>query len=185
MGIEKHNNYISYRYGQLKETGLWNTLKRMIGYFRKYFLISRIIRYTAYIIAVIETSATLIIFASVLLITLPIGFILFGITSLIAVLRYKKQEPIISKEIAKAEKLIFINAPKGYNRKKPAYLNRMAKCFRNEGYMVFVISGSFISDTFITARKIEDGLWVIKLNYYFVMKKKLLSSGTENSIYIY
>ncbi|MBR4882070.1 MAG: hypothetical protein IKU19_09050 [Clostridia bacterium] len=181
MGYDKYRSLLSYRYGQLKENGLWNIAMRAVRYTRRYFLISRLIRYASYIIAAIETSAVLIVVFTALVILLPIALLLFGITVVLSVSQYKKYNRLISEDI-KDRKLVIIDAKKGYFRKTEAYLNNMAKCFRNEGYTVLVISHSFVCDAFLVARKAEDNIWVLKLNYFFILKKQLM---TDDITYIY
>ncbi len=181
MGYDKYKSLLSYRYGQLKENGLWNIAMRTVRYTRRYFLISRLIRYASYIIAAIETSAVLIIVFSALLILLPIALVLFGITVALSTSQYKKYNRLISEDI-KNKKIVVIDAKKGYFRRKQAYLNNMARCFRDEGYTVFVISRSFTCDKFLVARKAEDNIWVLKLNYFFILKKRL---KTDDITYIY
>lgn len=181
MGYDKYKSLLSYRLGQLKKNGLWNIAVRTVRYTRRYFLISRLIRYASYIISAIEASAVLIVVFSALLILLPIALILFGITVVLSTSQYKKYNSLISDDI-KSRKIVMIDAKKGYFRKKQAYLNNMAKCFRNEGYSVLVISRSFSCDRFLVAKKAEDNIWVLKLNYFFILKKHL---KTDDMICIY
>lgn len=181
MGYDKYRSLLSYRYGQLKENGLWNIAVRTVRYTRRYFLISRLIRYASYIIAAIETSAVLIVVFSALLILLPIALVLFGITVVLSTSQYKKYNGLIAGEL-KGKKIVVIDAKKGYFRKKQAYLNNMARCFRDEGYTVLVISHSFACDRFLVAKKAEDNIWVLKLNYFFILKKQL---KTDDITYVY
>ncbi len=181
MGYDKYKSLLSYRYGQLKENGLWNIAMRTIRYTRRYFLISRLIRYASYIIAAIETSAVLLVVFSVLVILLPISLLLFGITVILSMSQYKKYNRLISDDI-KDRKIVVIDAKRGYFHKKQSYLKNMAKCFRNEGYTVLVVSHSFTRDKFLVAKKAEEKIWVLKLNYFFILKKQI---ETDDITYIY
>ena len=181
MGYDKYRSLLSYRYGQLRKNGLWNIAVRTVRYTRRYFLISRLIRYASYIIAAIETSAVLIVVFSALMILLPIALILFGITVVLSTSQYKKYNRLIYEDL-KDKRIVVIDAKKGYFRKKQTYLNNMSKCFRNEGYTVLVISRTFTCDRFLVAKKAEDNIWVLKLNYFFILKKQL---KTDDITYIY
>ncbi len=154
---------------------------RAVRYARRYFLISRLIRYTSYIIAAVETSAVLLVVLSALVILLPVALIFLGITVALSTSQYKRYTRLISEDI-KDQKIVVIDAKKGYFRKKQAYLNNMAKCFRNEGYTVLVISHCFTADRFLVARNAEEKIWVLKLNYFFILKKRL---KTDDITYIY
>ena len=180
VGYDKYTSLLSYRLGQLKENGLWNIAMRAVRYTRRYFLISRLIRYASYIIAALETSAVLLVIFSVLLVLLPIALIIFGITVILSTSQYKKYTKLISEDMTDA-KTVVIDAKKGYFGRR-AYLNNMARCFRTEGYTVLVISRSFKHDRFLVARKADDNIWVLKLNYFFILKKKL---NTNDITYIY
>ena len=181
VGYDKYSSLLSYRYGRLKEHGLWNIAVKTVRYTRRYFFISRLIRYASYIATAIETSAVLIIVFSVILALLPVVLVIFGITALISVMGYRRYNKLISDDIANA-RIVVIDAKKGYFRAKERYLNNMARCFKNEGYTVLVISHSFTRDRFLTARKAEERVWVMKLNYFFVLKKQL---DPDRLIYIY
>ncbi len=181
MGYDDYKSLLSYRLGQLKKNGLWNIAVRTVRYTRRYFLISRLIRYASYIIAAIETSAVLIVVFSALVILLPIALILFGITVVLSTSQYKKYNRLIYEDL-KDKRIVVIDAKKGYFRKKQTYLNNMSKCFRNEGYTVLVISRTFTCDRFLVAKKAEDNIWVLKLNYFFILKKQL---KTDDITYIY
>ena len=181
VGYDKYKTLLSYRYGQLRKNGLWNIAMRTIRYTRRYFLISRLIRYASYIIAAIETSAVLLITFSALIVLLPIILIGFGISVVLSISQYKKYNKLISKDIA-SKRIVIIDAKKGYFRQKQTYLNNMAECFHREGYTVLVISHSFLRDRFLVAKRAQEGIWVIKLNYYFILKKQL---KTDDITYIY
>lgn len=179
--FNKYDSMPAYCMGLLKSHGLWKLAIRMIRYTRRYFLISKLIRYTSYIIAAIETSALLILVFSALLILAPIGLIVFGSTLILNRFGYKKLKDEILNDIYN-KKTVIIDAPKGYFRNKQAYLNNMARCFCNEGYSVLVISRSFTADRFFTAKKAANKIWVIKLSCFFMLKNKL---NTEKTTYIY
>lgn len=185
MKYDKYNNVLSYRFGQIKNNGTWNTIIRITRYARRYIFISRLIRYTSAVIAFIETSAILVIALTVILAALPFLAVSFLFTVLFSISKQKKYNPIIEKETEEADKIVFIDAPKGFYRKKAAYLNRMAETFHTEGYTVFVISHSYVTDRFTTARKAADGIWVIKLSYYFIIKKRFLKGKEDKLTYIF
>lgn len=180
MGYDKYKSLLSYRYGQLKKNGLWNIALRTVRYTRRYFLISRLIRFVSYIIAAIETSAVLLVVLSALLVLLPVIIIIFGIIVIFSTTKYKKYSNLISED-TNNRKIVVIDAKKGYFGRS-AYLNNMAKCFKNEGYTVLVISRSFRNDRFLVTKKAENNIWVLKLNFFFILKKKL---NNDDIIYIY
>lgn len=182
---DNYNNIVSYWYGNIKENGFFNLVLRASKYTRRYFFISKIIKYAAAVIAFIETSATLVVVFTALVIMIPVSLLTMLVTAIINIFQYKKLNPEIAYDIEKSDKIIFIDAKKGYNRKRKHYLNHMAESFICEGYTVFVISHSLFSDRFTAARKEGESLWVVKLNYFFVIKRLFLRGKEEIITYIY
>lgn len=179
------NNIFSYWYSQIKTKGIWGFITKAAKHVRRFFFISRLIRYATLVIAVIETSATLVLVATGFVIAIPIALISLGITAIIGLFAFRKYNPIIKNVINDADKIVFIEAKKGFFRKKTAFLNRMAVTFRNEGYTVFIVSHSLTADRFPAARRAGDRIWVIRLNYYYVIKKKFLNDKDDKLTYIY
>ena len=179
------NNIFSYSYNRARSTGLWNTLKRISRHVRRYLFISRLIKIMTFIIALIETSATLVIAATAVVIAVPIAVLSIAVTAILSLIKFKKHDPAIKRDIDSADKIVFIEARKGYFRNKTAYLHRMARCFRDEGYTVFIVSHSYRVDRFLSARMPEERIWVIHLNYYYNIKRKLLKNKEDKLTYIY
>lgn len=183
--FDRSNNIFSYWYNSLKSTGIWNVISKCAKHIRRYFFISRLIKIITAIIAVIETSATLIIVATGFLVALPFILLALGFTALLGIFSYRKYDPKIERDIKIAKKIIFIEAKKGFYRKRSAYLNRMARCFRDEGALVFVVSKGLHTDRFLSARKADRDLWVIRLGYYYHLKKRFLKDKDNIITYIY
>lgn len=77
---------------------------------------------------------------------------------------------------------MFIYTERGYFDKRSQFLRGMAKDFEAQGYYVFVVSTSLFRDHFTTAKKIDDGLWVIKLNYFYNIKRKFLKNYDSSKL---
>ena len=184
-GYCNYNNIFSYYYNNIKSTGLWNTLLKISKFTKSYFFISRLVKYAAVVVAFIETSASLIIASAVLLVLIPIVCVSSFVTYISCLRQYKKVNPVMQKVVDNSKKLVFIDAKKGYFRKETHYINNMAKQFRDEGNTVFVVSHSLLHDRFVSVRKAEKGIWVVKMNYYFTLKRKILSNCDKKTTYIY
>lgn len=184
-GYCNYNNIFSYYYNSIRTTGLFNTVLKISKFTRSYFFISRLIKYTAVVVAFIETSASLIVATAILLVLIPVILASTAITYFASLIEFRKTNPIMKEVIEKSEKLVFIDAKKGYFRKKNHYVNNMAKQFRDEGNTVIVVSHPIIHDRFISAIKAEDGIWVVKMNYYFTLKRKILDECEKPMTYIY
>ena len=155
---------------------------RTVRYTRRYFLISRILRYASYLIAAVETSAVLILVFSGLLMVLPFAAVGFTVTAVLSKVSSRKYNKIITDDLRYTHKTVVIDAKRGYFRRKEAYLNRMAHCFRDEGYTVIVVSHAHFTDRFLTAARADERIWVVKLNYFFSLKRTV-DSGNVTYVY--
>lgn len=181
----RSGSIFSYWYNRIKNIGAVTLILRAAKYIKRYLLITRLIKIAAVILAIIETSAVLILAATGVILMLPFLLAAFIITAISGKRGYGKYNPLIKAAIDKAEKIVFIEAKKGFFRKRHSYLRIMCQCFQNEGYTVFVVSGSLGYDRFLSARRIDEKIWVIKLNYYYHIKKKYLKNKDQKLTYIY
>lgn len=184
-GFDSYDNIFRYFYAEITDNGIFGMIMRVAKYTRHYLFFSRLIKYAATVVAIIEASASLLIVATVFIIAVPVCLVCISLTAIFNYSRYKRYDPKIKHDIENSEKLIFIEARHPFFKRKAAYLNRMATTFRNEGYTVFVVSRSFFGDRFLAAKRVGRKLWVIKLNYYFHIKKHYLKGKEDISSYIY
>ncbi len=178
-----YNNIFSYYYAIIKGNGIVSLALRGVRYVRRYLFITRLLGYISAIIAFIETSAVLVVALTAFIIFLPATALILGITMLINKRRYKHFDPDFERDIKSAEKIVIIEAKRGFNFKKPRYINHMADTFIKEGYTVVIISRSLLRDRFTIAQRKSESLWVIKLNYYYAAKK-VLDNYKQRTTYI-
>lgn len=166
---------------QIKETGLWNLFKRTYRYLNKYFLISRIIRYSAYAIAIIEASAILILIFGAIITLLPILALILFVRFLVYRCKNVRYDKQISEDVLASSHVVFIKPKNQLSVKKSEYLYKMGACFCEEGYTVVIISGRLFEPT----RPIRNGIWLISQEYYYSLKKQILTNQDDKLIYIF
>ena len=66
------NNLFSFYYSRIRHTTLWSLADRVIKYSRRFLFITRIVRYSAVIVSIIEKSVLLILISTLILTVLPI-----------------------------------------------------------------------------------------------------------------
>jgi len=174
-GFQEYGNIFSYFIDLVKTNGVFTRANKIMKYTRRYFFISRIIKYMSLIITFIETSAILVVISTVILVSIPVTLVSLGIVSLFEKRHHKKYDVDIEHMINHHDKIMFIYASRGFYSKKSSFLRGMSKDFADQGYMVFVVSNSLLNDRFSTARKIDDSVTLIKLNYFYHIKKKFLN----------
>lgn len=184
-GFQEYKGIISYLGDRIRQNGVFSAVSRILKYARRYFFITRIIKYLSFIIAIVETSAIMIILAAILVIVIPIMLILTGIAALIGIRKRKEFNVILSPLFDGKRNIMFIYTEQGYYNKKSTFLRGMARDFKERGYAVFVVSSNPIHDRFTTATEIDDGLYIIKLGYFYGIKKRFLKNfDTSKLTYI-
>ncbi len=181
-GFQEHRGIFGYLSDHVKRNGVFMTANKVVKYARRYIFISRIIKYMSLIIAIIETSAILVALTVVLLAAIPIMLVVSGIVTIIGLHKRKECNRELKKLFAKDKELMFIYTEHGYNDKHSKFLRGMAKDFKEQGYAVFVVSSSVFRDRFTTGKKIEEDLWVIKLNYFYSIKKRFIKNYDNDKL---
>ena len=180
--FQDYGNIFSFATDKIKSNGVFARANRLMKYTRRYFFISRLIKYMSTIIAFIETSATLVVLSTVLLISIPVTCLILAVVSLWGFYRYRSFNPRMGELISKSQKIMFIYAPHGYGSKKAAFMRGMARDFTKRGYTVFIVSNSLLTDRFSAARQVGERLWILKLNYFYTVKKKFLTDAPDSNL---
>ena len=184
VSLEKYENYFKYKYNLFKSTDLWDSTSRVLAYSRRSLFIARLFRYASMIVAFIETSAVLVITASVLLVLLPLTLALAIILIAIDSINAKKSNSEIYKKIQN-KKVLFFVAQNGYRANRNTYFDKMVRDFSdNDDYCVIVVSKSLRDGLFITSK--SDGkLTIIRETYFFRLRRFLYQKRkNKNQMYI-
>ena len=184
-GFNEFGNIFSYSSDRIKRNGVFSRANTVMKHARRGFLITRIIariiKYASAIIAFIETSAVTVVIATILVISIPIAALTTAAVSLFSSYRLKKMSGDIAEMFDGEKKVIFILSEHGYNTEKAAFMRAQAHSFVDEGYRVFVVSQPIFRDG-TTARKIKDDLWVIKLNSFYIIKRRFLKDFDDSKL---
>ncbi|MBQ7821190.1 MAG: hypothetical protein IJ391_02795 [Clostridia bacterium] len=181
ISIERYASYFKYKYSLIKSTDVWNTAERVIAYSRRSLFIARLIRYSAIIIAIIETSAVFLLCATVFAVIIPVTLLIAIILILIVTVTGKKyNEQLLP--LFNDKRIIFILAQKGYKRSQNTYFAHMVRELANDGnYYVIVISRSISDGLFFSARLERENLAVIRESYFFKLRRAIRKAGIDSS----
>lgn len=172
VSLERYEDYFRYKYNMIKSTDLWDSAGRIIAYSRRSLFIARLFRYSSMIVAFIETSAVLVITASVLLFLLPVTLALAIILMTVDSINAKKSNLAIF-EKAQNKTILFFVAQDGYRANRNSYFDVMVRDFSmSEKYFVIVISKSLRDGLFITSQT-AGNLTIIRETYFFRLKRYL------------
>ncbi len=177
--IEAYTGFLSYKYHSLKSTNVWNTAGKIFSYSRRSLLVARVFKYTAAVIAFIESSAVFLISGAVLLLIIPISLIFAAVLAVIDSFHGRKYNEIIIPKL-KNKKILFLMAKKGFNPSRGSYFDKMALDFAiDREYFVFVVSKSLKDGLFLTAKKVTDNLVIIREPYFFRLMKFIKCNRTD------
>ena len=169
-------NYFSYLWTLIKDTTAYGIWERFLSLFRRFRLISLIIRVTGVIFVVVQTGTLFIIFSALTIITIP-ALLIGGIfTAIKSALLLHRASSSLKKE--NTDRAAFIFLPQN-TKKKHCVADATASALSDMGYTVLIICPPFSSP-----RGKEDGIYYIGRNIYFVLNKRFFKN-TKDRINIY
>ncbi len=181
-GFQEYKSVFGFYADSIKANSLFSRANKLMKYARGYFIISRIIKYMSIVISFIETSAALIAISAILLVLIPVFFAAAAVFSLFYLIQYRNFSRELAPALNDSEKVMFIYSGSGWTSKKSAFLRGMARDFKKEGYTVFVVSRPVLKGGINPVVKEEEGLWIIKLNCYYIAKRKLLKDVDKSKL---
>lgn len=184
-GFQEYGNAFSYFFGRIAQNGIIRRANSVMKRARWGLLISRIIarviKYASFIIAFIETSAVTVVIAATLIVTVPIAAVTMAFISLLSLYTVRKERAGIEKMFEGDSKIMFIFAERGFGGKRSAFTEGMARDFAKNGFNVFVVSRPVLKDC-VTAQKIDENLWVLKLNSFYIIRRKYLKKADPSKL---
>jgi len=178
-GFQEYGNVFSFFFGKIRQNGLISRADKIMKRARWGLLISRliarIIKYASVVIAFIETSAVTIVIATLLIVAIPIAAVTTGIVSLFSLISVSRRKEDLKRSLEGDGKIVFIYAQRGFDNKRHRFTSNMAKDLANSGYRVFVVSRPVFRDC-LTVQKRSENLWIMKLNSFYIFKKRLMKN---------
>lgn len=173
-----YSSYFSYLVSKIKSSRPGRLLKSISGYSRKYFVFTRILRYSLYIWRVIDASAALVIAALLLAVFLPIVLIAAAFVLAVSVFGSRRQNHRISRELVGSVTVLF-----AYDEqlRTDSFFAGVAREAASAG-TVFIVSPLFFGTRgltkksfYVCAREEEDGIWILRRHYFYYIMRTLLS----------
>lgn len=192
VGLEKHKGYISYLWANAKKHTLYKTAERLTGYFSKFRLVSLTLKIFGFVTIAVETSAFIFALIVVLALILPPVALFLPIILLCSASRFASDTKALKKRIGgKATIVFFMTRQHHFGDDSFFYRNTLELSKR--GYFVIAVSPFILSPKgltsskkfFLNVREEADSLFVIRQQYFFYIKKKLLKNFNQRIIYVY
>ncbi|MBQ8510846.1 MAG: hypothetical protein IJ493_13175 [Clostridia bacterium] len=162
--LTKHS-YITYLYDRLRATSLWSATERIAAYSRRFLFITRLLKWIAAAVAVIETSAMLLTAAALLLILLPALLAVAGGLALAAYIDGNRK----LHSLTLGDRVIVFFAEGGIRL-------GLDGC-------VFVVTDS-LRHRFLTMQQ-RDGVYYIRRSFFIRLRKRYFDKMPQRMIYIF
>ena len=184
--------YPQYVYSTLRRSSLYRVWMRMVTYFRRFRLISVILRIGTNLVALIETSALLIFTATVFIIALPALLVLAASASIAALIQGARLNRRLSNRLEGKRVYVFFPPSPSEPRQNSVLHATLADLASHEQNAVFMVSPYyFSSDTlgdnspFFLLKQIPEGVCCIRKYYFFLLRRGVLSGIEERVRYIF
>jgi len=182
--------YFSYLLKNAKGHALYRLIERLTKYFSRFRLISHIFRFTGLVMIAVETSAVLFVIVAAAAVLLPLAALIFPVLFLCSALLFKRDSRTLDAEIKESKAIVWF-IPRQYRTSDNSFFLRNAQELSERGYTVIAVTPFILSPIGITSsrryflniRREGKGLFVIRQQYFFYIKSRLLKS--RNSIFIY
>lgn len=181
------SSYPKYLYLSLRRSSPFRIWSRVMAYFRRFRFLSLIFRTAAQIIAVIETSAILIVAATIFIVMIPVMLAMLLGTLIAALTRGRALNRELS--VSLRGKKVFIFFPS--SSPAPDYGSVMhttvEQLAADENNVIFVVSPHTVSSCifgerhmFFMARNAAPNVFYIRKFYYFQLTRYVLCDISEN-----
>ncbi len=185
--LRHHNSFWSYLNTARRSAKLYAHWMRLVTVFRRFRLVTLILRLTAFVLSVLEAGALALLSALLLLFFLPI-LIFLSLGILLTVLW---EAPKKNREIASQIKEKQIHVLFWENESGEFFKANARSLAAQEGNAVIVISPFYLSSRgirkrspfYVTARMEEKDLFLVRRYYFFSLQKAVLSK--EKTAYWY
>lgn len=187
------SSYIRYAWSKLTGASLYSLWKRISGYFRKFRLVSTVIRTLSSFIAIIGTGAFFIFISGTLIFFLPIATLACSATYIISMFLRKKA--FIKLEQTLKNKNIYVFFPQnGRPFEEVSCFKNTLKLIDNthNDNFIIIVSPYFISSKgfggsgyYFVFRQETKSVCIMRKHSFFAFRKKVLGGMDKKTTYIY
>lgn len=176
-----YKNFFSYLKARFDSAPAGKRITETFKHFKKYFFISKILRYIRIVFIWIQTGAYLIVSATFLIILIPIIIILILMFFLQAVMRYgllnRKFRSLLK---GKNVYVCFDNDDEAESKDiKEKAINEA-----DLGGFVFIVSETAFSLPFSSVKKLSENMYTVSMDYFYSLKKYVFEKNCVTVTYL-
>lgn len=185
------SSYLKYIISRFKRASFYGIIKKISGGFRKFKLVSNIMRIISSAITLVGTGAFFIFISGVSVFFIPITGILSAGAYLASMLFRKSAFRKIEKRLDNKTILVFFPSS-GRPFDKSSLFNRSLAKIQSKDTFIIVVSPYFLSFKgfggkryYPVARFEGEHTCIIRKHSFFALRRKILGKHSERTIYVY
>ena len=188
-------SYPSYLRSLVKSTSLWAFVKRGMSHIRRFRILSGILRAVTRIVIWAESGVAFIAWFSAMVVILPVFGLLSLISLFVALFRSRNANRYFEEALQGKKVYILFAAKKQLSaggKKIRFFEGNVRDLASGENAVCFVVSpysfrrkGLGGSDAYVTARHEGDNIYMVRKNYFFMLRRKIISRVAADIITIY
>ncbi len=181
----RRNSYVRYIFESMMESLPIRIISRVLTYMRRF----RLIQYIALILTTISTIAVVAVVSAALL-----PFLLAGTAILVlgVCLRSRQVNRIMRNELKGRHLRVFFPPRKSWWAQDSFFMRQARNMATERGVAVVIVSPYSLSRRgagkkrfFITANKVDENLYIVRRNYFFIFRKRVMDVIDPDATVIY
>lgn len=181
------DSFFSYVIESLRSTSVYSRWDRFLIYYRRLRMISVSFRVATYIFAFIQTSAALILLFSIMVVALPAFFIIVFLIISAAIVENARNNHAIEKLINNRKTFVFLALSPSAFDINSFFRANITELSMRENTLIIVVSPFLLSSKglygarpYISAKTENHSVIIIRKNYFYSLKKKILRKHSGN-----
>lgn len=178
--------YPAYLLACLRATSVWSFWQRLLTAARRYRVLTAVLRGTAMVVAWLETSAFVLIYATVFLLTVPVLLVSSFVLLIVGLFQHRRCNAMLAERLA-GRRVLVCFADRDALIDADSYFCGMVRDFAaRPDTAVIVVSPYFRSGRGMGTRKVyitlcreeavEGEIYLIRRHYYFSLRRHVLNA---------
>ncbi len=183
-------SYFGYISALFKSNSVWLVCKKGISYFRKFRLISVLLRIVTRIVIFAENSVAFIAWLSAAIVVLPFVAIFSVVSILVALIRSRRSNKMFYELSADKNVYVFFASKKQLSGE--GFFAANIKELSRGGALCLIVSpysfgrkGLFSRNFYVTARREAENVYMVRKHYYFMLRRFAIEPASHEMICIY
>ena len=175
--------YIRYVYSVVKGSSVYGVWHQGLTFFRRFRLISAIIRIASWIVALIQSGAVILLSTVLFVFTLPILLLVSAVTAVVVLTQSVRLNRML--KAALDGKKVYIFFPSTDSGAESVAHATVCQLAADENNFIFAVSPYTVSPRlfgkkqkfYFTALKRCENVYYIRKHYYFMLRRRVLSAA--------